>query len=702
MKSKDSKHQDSEKVDMFRDNEFSRAFIKKNIETIVKGLAKQVKEPEDSYREVLQNCIDSDTPQIDVYYNERPAKNDDEVKLDMIFEDYGCGMDYFERDEFFLKLFKSNKKHNKRKIGKYGIGICSVFLLGIDEFYVESCGMNKKIKEKEPWHLYIKDIKDKPNYVMKRDANERKGTKIILTKTLKKDEVDGYKAKAKAKMKYFCKRSRTPIYVEKDFINEEFDIDSAVKSYKSLDDLEFVMAVTHDQFYELHNNRLLLEEYPKAFFRDWKNVSVLISSYNLRHTFERDSVVKDKNFEKIKYVVRKEIKTLFSKALEKLADYTKNPIPVFREICPEIIIDRGYMGRTISTIIQAQAEEKWIKSYSSMGIVTTKKERATISKIAEFKKQFYEYTRKKNEFDNVNFAAKAEEKLCWDFVVSYMDQLIERAKQKRDASYLPLVGGLFKTKEIAAKTKSELPAAAYEHKIIPTINGHISIGELVDAFTKQKTLLTLNAYNPELQKLLDEQNELVLFYNTLNRRGPVNRLVDLLGDTENAAYKYIVQCKIEDESIVGERENGFLKKASKMLKSCYGSYVSDIYFTNHLKLGKEKINNPIILVSKHGRIEIEKSKKKLTTRLMNTTKDIWSGGSRYDFALNLDSEKVQKMITTYHSKDKNISNMVFIFLKSEIENNFPWLKASINSNSSFNSTNYQKYSNAGLGIHRGV
>ena len=104
MKSKDSKHQDSEKVDMFKDDEFSRAFIKKNIETIVKGLAKQVREPEDSYREVLQNCIDSDTPQIDVYYNERPAKNDDEVKLDMIFEDYGCGMDYFERDEFFLKL----------------------------------------------------------------------------------------------------------------------------------------------------------------------------------------------------------------------------------------------------------------------------------------------------------------------------------------------------------------------------------------------------------------------------------------------------------------------------------------------------------------------------------------------------------------------------------------------------------------------
>ena len=86
---------------------------------------------------------------------------------------------------------------------------------------------------------------------------------------------------------------------------------------------------------------------------------------------------------------------------------------------------------------------------------------------------------------------------------------------------------------------------------------------------------------------------------------------------------------------------------------------------------------------------------------MNKTKEIWNCGARYDLALNLDSEKVQKMMTVYHSKDKNISNLAFIFLKSEIENEFPWLKASTSTDSLSNPTDQRRYSNAGFGTYRG-
>jgi len=335
-----------EKVEMFRDDEFSRQFIKNNIGKIIDELAKQFLEPEDAFRELLQNSIDSITQQIDVDYQERPAEREDYVKLDIVFEDYGCGMNHFEREEFFLKLFKSSKEKDKRKIGKYGIGISSVFALGIDEFYVESCAENKKDKIKEAWSLYLKDIKNNPHTIIS-EIKERKGTKLILTKTMKKDQVEAFKKKAKDKMKYFCKRSRTPIYVEKDFINEEFDIDSSIKSYKSYDGLEFVIAITDSPFYELHNNRLLLEEKHKPLFKKWDNLSVLISSYDFKHTFSRDSIKKNEDYHKIIEFVEKNIKSLFVSTLERVSGYVQNPIPEFDYKKPEMLIDVGNKSYTL-------------------------------------------------------------------------------------------------------------------------------------------------------------------------------------------------------------------------------------------------------------------------------------------------------------------------------------------------------------------
>ena len=98
-------------------------------------------------------------------------------------------MNLSERDNFFLKLFKSSKEKDPKKIGKYGIGISSVFALGLEELSVESTGSLN-----ESWGLQIKGIDSMPKYAYS-NIEKRKGTKISLVKKVKKSELKKYKDK---------------------------------------------------------------------------------------------------------------------------------------------------------------------------------------------------------------------------------------------------------------------------------------------------------------------------------------------------------------------------------------------------------------------------------------------------------------------------------------------------------------------------
>lgn len=666
--------QKPEAVDMFADDEFKGQFIRKNIEQIVQELSKQFRDREDAFRELLQNSIDSDTPQIDVYYQERPAERDDHVKLDIVFEDYGCGMNIFEREEYFRKLFKSSKEKNKRKIGKYGIGISSVFALDIEELYVESCGKNRKTEEKESWMMYIKDIKDRPSYIIN-ETDERKGTKVILTKTLKIDEVAAFKQKAKEKMKYYCKRSRTPIYVEKDFINEDFDIDSGIKSYKSYDRIEFVLAVTDQPFYELHNNRLLLEERWLNFFDRWENISALISSQDLKHTFSRDAVKRDKTFNNIAKFVEKDIKSLFISAVKRIDHYAQNPFPVFDEKLNDVLLETRFRYYTLRNDRGLDRIRRKIARDKIMGNIDKEEEASLTEKVDEYEKQYYEHSRKKSEYDRLYSGFRKELELSWKFVISYITKLYNNTKRDSDMSDIKVIGCFFKGKNAASRIMSELPSETKEYKIIPTINGNISLIELLENYSKGNTVLHMTKSEPELENILNKQNKLVLRYNRLFD-DPLSKLIEVIGKSESANVKYSVPCRLEDESIISEREKRFLDKMTKMLRKNYKSYISNVYFTNHSKLHRLKRDKAVVLINQFGRINIGEARKNIVSRIVRRTKDFYLLESRYDFAVNLDSAEVQKMITLYNNTNRHTSNLAFLYLKSYLEKEHSFLRSS--------------------------
>jgi len=260
-------------------------------------------------------------------------------------------------------------------------------------------------------------------------------------------------------------------------------------------------------------------------------------------------------------------------------------------------------------------------------------------------------------------------------MISYIKELREEAMSKNDSSDLPIVGRFFNAQGYAEKMKALLPQEAYDFKIIPTINSHISLGELVDAIAGKDIVLRISDPNPELETLLNKQNKLALRY-SLSYHDPVYKLIKIIGSTESAANKYSIPCRLDDESMITEREKRFIDGISKMLKRSYKSYVNDVYFTNHTKLGKSKINNVIVLIDQYGKIDLGESKKYLIPRAKQKIMDFWAPESRYDFAINLDSKEVQKMITVYNSRNKHTSNLVFLFLKNHLDNHHPRLQSS--------------------------
>ena len=168
------------RINIFEDSELTKNFIRDNIRDIVDGLSKQFPEPEDSYREFVQNSIDADSPQIEIRHSTEEI-DDNVSRFIVTFEDFGRGMSIIERESFFLKLFKSSKENNPIKIGKYGIGISSAFALNLEQFIADSSGYNEETKKCDSWRLHIKDINSDPSYYFQ-DIEERRGTKITLTR----------------------------------------------------------------------------------------------------------------------------------------------------------------------------------------------------------------------------------------------------------------------------------------------------------------------------------------------------------------------------------------------------------------------------------------------------------------------------------------------------------------------------------------
>ncbi|MBI5624138.1 MAG: ATP-binding protein [Elusimicrobia bacterium] len=263
---------------------------------LVKDLVDQFSDPLAFYRELIQNSIDAGSNRIDVVleYDEKTGVARFSV------EDDGEGMDERIIDDYFLVLFRSTKEDDLTKIGKFGVGLVSVFSLRPELVRVHTA------KAGESWRLDFPSFRRYDKY---RVAAMREGT---LVEIFKKLEPAAYARLAQDSLKtvrFWCRYSETRITFqdrraggEPVMVNEPFDLPGGASLRHSEEGTELVLGFSAEPkpLFGFYNKGLTLKE---GFHPHFAGVSFRIKSRYLEHTITRDNVLEDDNYRKAMDIV---------------------------------------------------------------------------------------------------------------------------------------------------------------------------------------------------------------------------------------------------------------------------------------------------------------------------------------------------------------------------------------------------------------
>lgn len=490
------------------------ALIKNNIESIVEELSQQFKEPEDSYRELGQNSIDSETKKLNIF-SQIEQIDDTHSYLTLTFKDFGIGMTTEERDNFFLKLFKSSKETDEKKIGKYGIGISSIFALNLEEIIVSS---QSQIQGKNGWALHVKGINDAPSYRFLEKNQDVSGTTISLVRKVETNKVESHVNKITEKMSYFCGRSRIPIFINGENITKPFDLETEISISKATKSLEFVIGYDRRSEFEISNNRLRLDNGTETNLlgEEWKGVSFLASSYKFKHTFSRDKVIQDSDFDSIISKISSELPNLFLKSLEVYSSYInknqENKSKIIEKEIPTFEIETA--TGTIHKFNESTIKRLELSIKNGFRHVSYKEEpEEIIKRFLEYKNELEEFNQELITFRKEEKAKTKECKNAKKFISLYLKNMRKKCKKDcSDSSTKNLLSKLRISKvNRLQELKKYLPKGTEKFKIIPTLDGtYLTLHELIDELDSQSELLYLyKGVNPNLEKLIHSSGRLL-------------------------------------------------------------------------------------------------------------------------------------------------------------------------------------------------
>ena len=179
-------------------------------------LSEQFKDPLLCFRELVQNSIDENPTEI--HLNSQYDSSKEILKFSI--EDNGNGMN-LEGIQTYLTIFDSTKEGLEDKIGEFGIGKLSTFVLEPEGVIVETG------KNNEGYQLIL-DSKGKGKLYR---TNPKKGTKIILTKKIPSCDVENLLGDIENSIIKNCSFTKTPLFMNGERINKEFNINSRYKLY---------------------------------------------------------------------------------------------------------------------------------------------------------------------------------------------------------------------------------------------------------------------------------------------------------------------------------------------------------------------------------------------------------------------------------------------------------------------------------------
>lgn len=559
------------------------------------------------------------------------------VDLNIEFEDFGEGMTNKEREDYLLTIFSSSKEKNPNKIGKYGIGFLTPFMLKPDDFIIESTGISPFTKNPESWGLHMMDLNKKPKYKLY-DIDQRKGTRVILRKRMGKKVAEQLKHQLYEKINYFCNRSRIPIYIDGKFINKDFRLDTPLQIHRTSPGLEYVVGVEEYPIYEFHNHRLKLEQ-GYVLYDNWPNLSFLVSSIRFHHTFSRDMVLRDKNFELVSKELKNSIKHLFLYALERVEHYTENPIDDFNNEPPGVHLECSNGSRYVSSLWLCDDFLTRLDHYHSTGFLQENINKAS-QKLVKLREDLLQHEIEMEKIKKKTEESRNELKFAWEFVDKFViDKKFriekEELKKSRDRIY--------------PKLKKALPRGYESYKIFQLIDGeHVGLDTVLDILNRDNKLYFIYNRDKELESVLERHGITVFSEQT--------DFLRKLGSMRYANREFYTSCEIKDKSSVSVRESGFLEGNRSYLSKKYRTRIRSVYFTSNNELADNDKNEPLLLISTLGKKNIGEK-----ISLWNRFKDsMYFGFSSHDIAINLDNHTIQQLITIYNQvEDKKQAYSMF-------------------------------------------
>ena len=291
--------------------------IKDNDTQVLKGMIGQFQNPYLYIRELVQNSLDARASKIRI-----DLGKDERTGLGTIcVEDDGMGMDEETIKKYFLTLFASSKEDDRSTIGRFGVGLVSIFAQRPKYVKVETAKEGA-----DPMKVIIGKVSDgAPAKIIKPGAGTiQKGTRLTLYVDLGEDAMSEVGRKLRNELVSTCAYTATPISFGGNVINKDFDIEAPVKVKFGGKGIEAVMALTGNSAYTLMNHRLVILN-GEYFTPLSSGLELLINSRYIDYNISRNDVMQNTKYKQIQKRVDKALVDLASESFRWLERHYLSP-----------------------------------------------------------------------------------------------------------------------------------------------------------------------------------------------------------------------------------------------------------------------------------------------------------------------------------------------------------------------------------------
>lgn len=276
---------------------------------LVTDMVRQFADVYASLRELIQNGLDAGASRIDVYVSHE-GKN-----LVTAVHDDGCGMTQDTIEGPLLTLFASSKEADGKSIGKYGVGLMSVFALDPDEVLIETW--------REEGSYLLRLFRDHSYVLEAASPRPDSGTSVSIVSPAEAEAYAGHVDRCRDALRSWCRHARCPIHLVvtagpgvaggRERIDEPFALTAPVTVQHIEGDEHVVVGYTAGTDHLLHER---VPDEGQGFFAGFYNRGLTLyettepwrgldglrfkaQSPALSHTLSRDNVRRDDAFERV-------------------------------------------------------------------------------------------------------------------------------------------------------------------------------------------------------------------------------------------------------------------------------------------------------------------------------------------------------------------------------------------------------------------